>query len=128
MNDQCRMSALTERGALDLAIATLQNRVKDRDAEIERNNAAMAWAEAEIERLRAALAVARQDILGHYLDDCGDHCENAVAKIDAALNEAPRDRCIRRGYHVASADGVAKFRYDQSGVCLDCGVVEKSNG
>lgn len=30
------MSAMTERGALDLAIATLQQRVKDRDAEIER--------------------------------------------------------------------------------------------
>jgi hypothetical protein len=41
---------------------------------------------AEIERLQAALAVARQDILGHYLDSCGDHCENAVAKIDAALS------------------------------------------
>jgi hypothetical protein len=40
----------------------------------------------QVERLRAALAVARQDILGHYLDGCGDHCENAVAKIDAALS------------------------------------------
>jgi hypothetical protein len=56
--------------------------------------------EAEIGRLREALAVARQDILGHYLDDCGDHCENAIAKIEAALdwNE------VMRGYGGARPD------------------------
>jgi hypothetical protein len=34
MSDQSGMSAMTEKGALDLAIAQLQRRVKDRDAEI----------------------------------------------------------------------------------------------
>lgn len=41
MSDQSGMSAMTERGALDLAIATLQSRVKERDAEIERLRAAL---------------------------------------------------------------------------------------
>lgn len=36
MSDQSGMSAMTERGALDMAIATLQSRVAERDAEIER--------------------------------------------------------------------------------------------
>lgn len=41
----------------------------------------------QIERLRAALTEARQSILGHYAERCGDHCDDAVAKIDAALDD-----------------------------------------
>lgn len=36
-------------------------------------------------RLREALSAARQSLLGHIID-CGDHCEDAIAKIDAVLN------------------------------------------
>jgi hypothetical protein len=32
-----------------------------------------------------------------------------------------RVRCWWRYWHRLSADGVSKKRYDQSGVCLDCG-------
>jgi hypothetical protein len=34
-----------------------------------------------------------------------------------------RIKCWWRGYHVADETHVAKFRYDVSGMCHDCGKV-----
>lgn len=34
-----------------------------------------------------------------------------------------RRRCWLRGYHVRDFWGVSKFRYDQPGMCCDCGKV-----
>lgn len=48
--DNSGMSIFTERGALDAAIAALQTRVKERDAEIERLRAALRSCEAWIDR------------------------------------------------------------------------------
>jgi hypothetical protein len=92
-----------------------------------------------IERLRAALkpfAEKARDADERAIRDAQDGelvwvrvtwGEFKAAK--AALgDETPRDRCNRRGYHIASAEGVAKFRYDQTGTCLDCGVVGGNNG
>jgi hypothetical protein len=54
--------------------------------------------------------------------------QEQLDRIEAMLTALMRDRCNARGYHVSSADGTAKFRYDQSGVCLDCGVVPLDPG
>lgn len=39
------------------------------------------------------------------------------------LKRLHRIRCWLRYYHVIDASGVAKFRYDVSGMCFDCGKV-----
>jgi hypothetical protein len=79
--------------------------------------------EAEIERLLLALAA----MTDPTIDDIEELQNMAREVLGWPAVKRARDRCNARGYHVASADGVAKFRYDQAGVCLDCGVVGEGN-
>jgi hypothetical protein len=88
---------------------------------------AISKAAAEIERLRGLFQQLRRAwFKGADLDE--GHVSQEALRIFIEADETPRDRCNRRGYHIASAEGVAKFRYDQTGTCLDCGVVGGNNG
>jgi hypothetical protein len=49
--------------------------------------------------------------------------DRTIRAIEVVMLRLKRARCATRYHHVADASGVAKFRYDQSGICHDCGKV-----
>jgi hypothetical protein len=69
--------------------ATLPNRVaEEAAAEIERNNAAMAWAEAEIERLRATVVEAARLLTLEQIRQLSDQAVHVLAGL--GLFETPQ--------------------------------------
>lgn len=75
-----QMSALTERGALDLSIATLQTRVKEREAEIERLRAAL------LDSRDFVAGMIKQAASGIFTISSYHPCRTLLDKIDAAMS------------------------------------------